>query len=78
MSGKITKSINNVARTYAISKENYENVYESMIDRDDGSDEIISAHVSLFNDIIQECGDEALHEAQLVYWLRKTGYIAHI
>ena len=77
MSGKITESLNNVARTYAMSKDNME-VYESILDRVDGSNEIISAHVSLFNDIIQECGDEARHEAQLVYWLKKTGYITHI
>ena len=73
---KITESLNNAAKSYAMSKNT--KVYESIIDRVDGSNEIIIAHVNLFNDIIQDCGDEAQHEAQLVYWLTKIGYASHI
>ena len=52
MNGKITESLNNVARTFALSKET--EVYESIIDREDGhgSDETIIAHVDLLIDII--------------------------
>lgn len=53
----VIESLNNVAKNYAMNKN--KKVYESVIDLTDDSTEIVFAHVNLFNEMIQDCGDDA-------------------